>query len=261
MSPPITPKVNLVQPHVARAEFRYNGEGKVAIGGSVRDWFCLLSPWLALIGLIVWDTREKGTWRTKWKEPLALFTAILAFATVALVWVAKLQWNTLEKTDETLRAGQRAFVFLENIQMNQQPALPQGFIWYFVPNLRNNGTTQTKNLTTRLTCEFSPQPSKVGVRHSLLGPKQIEGMGACSWSAESLAQIWQSHTEILIAGDATYSDIFDDPHVYRFCRKITVASDPRVGGGILQQVTATCPDWPDCIDNECRNSANVLSQH
>jgi hypothetical protein len=75
----------------------------------VRDWLCLLSPWLAFVGLIIWDTREKQTWRTSLKEPLTLFTAILALGTVALASVAVLQWLTLEKTDHTLRNGHRFY--------------------------------------------------------------------------------------------------------------------------------------------------------
>jgi hypothetical protein len=67
-------------------------------------------------GLIIWDTREKGTWRSKLKEPLSLFTAILAVATVALVWVAALQWETLEKTDFTVK---------ETLQQNRDALLIQ----------------------------------------------------------------------------------------------------------------------------------------
>jgi hypothetical protein len=54
----------------------------------------------------------------KLREPMTLFTAILAVATIVLVFVSFLQWHTLsqqavtmEKTDETMRAGERAFVF------------------------------------------------------------------------------------------------------------------------------------------------------
>ena len=46
-----------------------------------------------------------------------MFTAILALATLSLVWVAALQWNTLEKTDETLRAAQRPWIKYSDIQI------------------------------------------------------------------------------------------------------------------------------------------------
>ena len=76
----------------------------------MRDWLFLASPWFALVGLIIWDTREKGSWRSKLKDPLALFTAMLVLATMALVWVAALQWETLDKTDRTLRLQERAWL-------------------------------------------------------------------------------------------------------------------------------------------------------
>jgi hypothetical protein len=55
----------------------------------------------------------------KVREPLNIFTLLLAVATIGLAIVSFLQWRTLDKqahtmerTDETLRAGERAFVFL-----------------------------------------------------------------------------------------------------------------------------------------------------
>ena len=68
----------------------------------MRDWLCILSPWLAFACLIIWDTHEKHT-RWKWPDSLTLFTAILAFSTIALAVVACFQWETLEKSDLTLK--------------------------------------------------------------------------------------------------------------------------------------------------------------
>jgi hypothetical protein len=106
----------------------------------VADWVCILSPWLAFVGLIIWDTREKG-----FRSPLgvlrdvdpnrivALGTLLLALGTFALAWVA---FNTdkathslaeaavkqAEATDkqagvmqgqlDAMRADQRAWVFV-----------------------------------------------------------------------------------------------------------------------------------------------------
>ena len=62
------------------------------------DWLFLLSPWFALVGLILWDTRDKkGPWQSKFKDPMTLVTGILAVGTVALAIVAVLQWKTLEQ--------------------------------------------------------------------------------------------------------------------------------------------------------------------
>ncbi len=192
------------------------------------------------------------------RDPIVWATIGIVFATVFTGGVGYLQYLTLEKTDQTLRAGQRAFVFLEGIHMTQHAVLPNGYSWYFVASLQNNGTTQTKNLVTRLTCKINPQHSDIGTSHSLLGPKQIDGAGACTWSADQLAQIWQNQSHIFMAGDAVYYDVFDDRHITRFCRDITIQSDPRIGNGTLQQVTGVCPDWPDCADKECEQSASNL---
>jgi hypothetical protein len=189
--------------------------------------------------------------RNKLKDPLTIFTFLL-------VLVAALQWRTLEKTDATLRAGQRAFVFLDGIQMTQHPIQPQGYIWYFTASIQNNGATQTKDLVHRLACKKAPSNSEIQSAHSVLGPKQIDGAGACFWPADQLARIWQTQEHIFMMGDATYYDVFGDYHVTRFCRDILVESDPRVGTGIMQQVTATCPERPDCTDKECEKSVSNL---
>ena len=73
----------------------------------MEEWLCILSPWLALVCLIIWDTTDK---QMRFKEPIVLFTAMLALGTIALAVVALLQWATLEKTDATLKEAQRPWV-------------------------------------------------------------------------------------------------------------------------------------------------------
>ena len=130
----------------------------------MRDWFFLLSPWFALIGLIIWDTREKGEWRTKLNDPLTLFTAALAVATVALVWVAALQWDTLENTDHTIKETlqqdrdalviqQRAFMTAKEIRFEPLTMFGiKGTTWLANVLWENSGNTPTKNLTIIANC-------------------------------------------------------------------------------------------------------------
>lgn len=57
--------------------------------------------------------REKQvaeSWRGKIKDPLTLFTGVLAVCTLLLVVVGTLQKCTLDRTDETLRSEQRAWL-------------------------------------------------------------------------------------------------------------------------------------------------------
>jgi hypothetical protein len=172
--------------------------------------------------------------------------------------IAFLQYRTLEKTDKTLRAGQTAFVFLQNIQMSEEPIPPRGYEWYFIANVTNNGTTQTKNFVSRLACKKNPLSSEIGIRHSVLGPKQTDGIGACTWPADQLVPIWQNRGHIFMVGDATYDDVFGEHHIFRFCRDIAIRSDPRNTSGVMQQVQGVCRDQEDCADKECERNRSTL---
>jgi hypothetical protein len=203
---------------------------------------------LGLEPLIYWLRK-----RTNRDNVNATATAVLAFATIALTVVAVLQWRTFEKTDLTLRSQQRAFVFLDGIQMVKHPS----DVWYFVTSFRNNGLTQTRNLVIRLAC--GPNTKTVS-KHALLGPRQVNGEGACTWTSDALSVQWKSREPVTIQGDATYDDIFGDPHLTRYCRQITIDSDPHSPDGVLQQVTAECSAWPDCADKECQRTPTNLPE-
>ena len=112
---------------------------------------------------------------TKWSEPLTLFTAVLALATIVLAGVSFLQWktfnrqaitldkqavtldqqaSTLEKTDATMRAGERAFVFVTHKGAGwQRPYMVDGQITRNYPIVwENSGNSPTKNLQLELYC-------------------------------------------------------------------------------------------------------------
>ena len=76
-----------------------------------------------------------------------MFTAILALATLSLVWVAALQWNTLEKTDETLRAAQRPWIKYSDIQIASPLTYNENgmniTLRFF---LKNTGTSPAQNV-------------------------------------------------------------------------------------------------------------------
>ena len=72
--------------------------------------------------------REKNSanrWQSKIKDPITIFTGVLALGTIALAIIAVLQWCTLEKTDRTLKdtlatnkSTVRAYVFLEVLKVD-----------------------------------------------------------------------------------------------------------------------------------------------
>ena len=63
------------------------------------------------------------------------------------------QWQTFEKTDKTLRAGERAFVYIDNIDTSKSND-GSGDRRAFLFNAINNGETQTKDLQFFLICEY-----------------------------------------------------------------------------------------------------------
>jgi hypothetical protein len=168
------------------------------MGGSMswalHDQPVLQIVWIALAVAAVLIVRRVSPSTASGETLTIIVLCITAF-------IAYLQWQTLEKTDITLRNRQRAFVFLEGVHMSQLPAQPQEYDWLFVAAIQNNGATQTKNLISRLACRRDPKGSDLVSRHSVLGPMQTAG--ACSWPADDLARIRQNKLHIFMQGDVT----------------------------------------------------------
>lgn len=182
----------------------------------------------------------------------------MAVVGIATVIVLFLQYDTLDKTDHTLREGQRAFVFFRELARGQTVEKDQSTIWTFIPNLENNGNTQTKKALIGISCEKSgiqkfydgylkPDGPRV------FGPKQIIGAGGCSWTSTFLDQQRLSRTPSYIGGVVEYEDIFGGRHVTKYCRQLYVLSDPNPKGINLEHITGLCPDTPDCADEECKS--------
>jgi hypothetical protein len=248
----------------------------------VSDWLCISSPWLAFVGLIIWDTREKGTWRTKLKDPLTLFTAILAVATVALVWVAALQWDTLEKTDHTVKETlqqnrdalviqQRAFMTAKEIRFEPLTIFGiKGATWLANVFWENSGNTPTKNLTIIANCvsgfEQLTDPAHIPkakqgstfrvttITKAVFGPKQINRAGLCPvTSLDAVLGQFGAFTHLYVYGVAIYHDIFDQSswRLTRFCFQ----AGNFVIGGTENDPTMTALVAPcvvrNCTDEEC----------
>jgi hypothetical protein len=138
-----------------------------------------------------------GFW-VKFLEPLNIFTAVLAAATIVLVYVSWLQRQTLEKTDETWRAGERAFVFVAQNGVGFLPAkMINGVVARSVPMVwENSGNSPTKNLVIELYCPRVQQSITLNPMalldkptisdKRLLGPKQKSWGGVCNYSAADL---------------------------------------------------------------------------
>jgi hypothetical protein len=84
--------------------------GNGLLGGGMSVWFWLLSPWLALLGLIFWDITNKRSIL----DPTVLLTGVLALCTAASCVLAFLQWRVLEQTDDTFWAAQRPWLGIKS---------------------------------------------------------------------------------------------------------------------------------------------------
>jgi hypothetical protein len=231
------------------------------------EWLWILSPWLAFAALIIWDTREKGTWRTKLKDPLSLFTALLVLATVALVWVAALQWETLEKTDKTVRSGQRGFAYVKSVWW--RPYIRNDkLVWWGLLEWENSGNTPIQPVFIELNCpsvegggELVGDPyailrlPSVAARTShisvQIGPKQTKFGGQCEFSVEDFQRIQNKLKTQYVIGQARYVDIYGESHTTRFCERIyLIKGNLSIAETSMEVASIPCVRH-NCSDEEC----------
>lgn len=175
---------------------------------------------LAILTALIWE---------KFREPLNLFTAVLALAIIALVYVSALQWRTLDKTDQTWRDGERAYVFPAQNNATWLPAKTNGgqIIRSYPIVWENSGNSPTVNLVIKTYC-LSPLPlpeaNPIKMLHDptadvqrLLGPKQTTWGGTCIYSADQLDTVRDSGYHLYIVSTADYFDIFDNHHYTETC--------------------------------------------
>jgi hypothetical protein len=213
----------------------------------------------------------------KVREPLNIFTCVLAIATIGLTIISFLQWRTLEKTDETWRVGERAFVFLKLPGDGWQKAqiTINGITMRTLPvTWENSGNSPTRDLVVKLYC-VPPQlnavknPITVPVQpplevRLLLGPKQTTWGGACNYPAAALDLVKDKGYHLYIAAVADYFDIFDAPHKTEACFEVinltgTYVNITKAPTGSFEDVDVI-PQWQfttncgrNCADKECEN--------
>jgi hypothetical protein len=180
---------------------------------------------------------------------------------LALVYVSWLQQRTLEKTDETFRAGERAFVFVTHSIAGWQPAqtINGEIVRYFPVVWENSGNSPASRLTFETHCPLIQQsvvqnpiqlPSGPSSVQKLLGPKQSIWSGECGYSVENLNSVRGKGYHIYIASTADYYDIFDAHHRTEACFEIV-----NLAGKFEDLQTAPRSDFGscgrNCADKEC----------
>lgn len=179
-------------------------------------------------------------------KAVARWTFALAVVTALTVIVLFFSLRISQSTDKTLRAGQRAFVYISGLS---DESTGNGN-WIFVPKSINNGTTQTVDMEYNLACEYGLSNSVSKSVQDFLGPKQENGLGACIWSIDRLTEAWANGWFLKLKLYVFYKDVFKVSHLTRVCRNIKISNDPR-NQRQLVYIASRCPELPDCADNEC----------
>lgn len=207
--------------------------------------------------------QDKQKWWFNKSDPMAKLTGWLAAFTGLLVLVTLGSIYVLKKTDDTLRAGQRAFVFVKFQPDHWTVAKKVGSetVRSFFIEWENNGNSQAKDLTVFLWC---PRPSALNVvdpitaksaptveAPRLLGPKQSVWGGYCNYRASELEDVRDHSVPMFIAAKAVYLDIFGEKHTTEFCTQIiNLAGDLQNIGSVPTNDLVGCPKH-NCADEEC----------
>jgi hypothetical protein len=209
-------------------------------------------------------SRAEQSWYKKLFDPVALFTLLLSIATVGLVYVGELQRRTLEKTDETQRMFNRAFIFPVAADLALVPT--PGFStmkWNFVPQWENSGNTATVDLKVETRCgvlvsqRIEPSFGTGAADASsnrVIGPHQkVLGEG-CSFGYQELSEAMTRKKFLYILMRATYKDVFGAMHITEFCAKAFILignlSDPYPTRPIGLSNGASCLNH-NCADEQC----------
>ena len=210
---------------------------------------------------------------------IAVFTAVLALFTSALVGVGYFQWRV---TRDAMIAGERAFVFAIDILPMWAPD-PQFFglyTWVFRPTWKNSGETPTRSFIFRTACAlmdadpppgfvFTLPPNSMAGR-GLLPPGQVMHGSAAprppdpQITAANLIDVQSGKRVLYMWGSAEYFDVFSKRprHITKFCWKVAVLGDPlsydpqakRGEPGSLSFQTSHHIEG-NCADEECEESA------
>jgi hypothetical protein len=105
----------------------------------------------ATVFLVIAKIGRKGLFGKVFQGLNFLSPFLTAIATVGLVWLAYWQWQTLEKSDESNRQVNRAFVIGQTINISN--ALP--LYWRFSPVIENSGNTRAQNVEVHVYYDFS----------------------------------------------------------------------------------------------------------
>jgi hypothetical protein len=219
------------------------------------------------------ETARRAFWRAVWREPISLFTFMLAIATIFLGVVAALQTLILLGTDQTaqraaeaakkssdaLMAGQRAIVVPTPYW--EPDGNPAAGAWVFGVKWENVGNLGTRRMRNYINFQYiggdlptdfqfpddvPPLASgtMLGSKKSILGP-HVPKEG--NISAQQIGAIQRGERKLFIHGWVKYFDGFPDTpeRITKFCFGVRVTGNPD-----MPFVFPPCYRH-NCSDEEC----------
>jgi hypothetical protein len=207
------------------------------------------------------DSRDDQTAETN--RRIANSTVAVAYLTLGLLVMSAVtcgvlvkQWQTFEKTDQTLKAQERAFIYVDKFDFN---IMPNGRT--ITPIWKNSGSTQATDVFTYLSWKpledeippiygfpdlgFDGVPAKKQGYYfgtTFIGPQAVvSGISSVIDNHWMLSTRHSGFRKAIIYGWVCYKDVFGSPHITRFCNYIEDG-----GAKVCQQYT--------CADDSCNVS-------
>jgi hypothetical protein len=229
--------------------------------------------------------------RKHWLEyATGFFALVAALGSMSAVFVGYWQWSAMRENNkisrESFTSVQRAFVTISSfdtpIRLGDVPGQPGKLVkyWWFIPNIRNNGNTPTKDMQyfvgatcpremtwsmpgrMAIACDFTRQdildPVDIFQKPAfkdmgsaaILGPQSAIGLGGIGITENSIQAILNGY-QMYLFGLVYYHDIFPDTpqHITKFCYQIGAN---RSDNDEIVSSFGFCTHW-NCADDECKD--------
>jgi hypothetical protein len=195
----------------------------------------------------------------KYTHSLARWTKALVFVGSITAVILFFQYCTLEKTDQTQRAANRAFVFVKQTYWAHAAGSAE---YRYIAEWENSGNTPPDHMTVQIACIHSDwgESDPLTVKNATLsdkfsrvmGPKQTVIGGYCIFSSEQMIDGQSGKMHLYFFTKAEYSDVYDPTytHVTEYCIEFREIKASDIQPNALS-LGIPC-DTHNCTDENCR---------
>lgn len=194
-------------------------------------------------------------------KTISRLTGALVFVGIVTALILIVHAFIFDRTDDTSRTAQRAFVFLREIHVDppKRMSKPAGDVSYSMRAVwENTGGTETQDLVVNsfiaVSSEYEwPKTSADQGKARSLPPHQFTEIGAMGLAGHHLNGARNSNDIVAIYGFAKYRDAFKNKHLTLACLKLRLSEfDYRRGVGSFE--FEQCHEY-NCTDQECKRYA------